>query len=67
MSMIIDRFERDQAIIEHNGVTFAIPRTLVPSNAREGDVLRFIIEIDTSATIDRRRRVKALEDRLFKK
>lgn len=37
---IIDRFEGDWAVIEPDGgVTFDIPRRLLPNGSREGDVL----------------------------
>lgn len=65
--LVIDRFEGDQAVIEHDGHTFTLPRSLLPKEAKEGDVLRIGIEIDRTATDDRQKRVKSLEDRLFKK
>lgn len=67
MKIVIDRFEGNQAVIEFNGKTFTIPRELLPADAKEGDVLRLAIEVDSAATADRLKRVKSLEDRLFKK
>jgi hypothetical protein len=67
MSLIIDRFEDNFAVIEHAGGTFTIPRELLPARAKEGDVLRLIVEIDETETTDRRKKIKSLEDRLFKK
>lgn len=67
MNIIIDRFEGDFAVIEYEGRTFALPRLLLPEEAKEGDVLRFAVEIDHSATADRRRRVTEKEDNLFRK
>ena len=67
MTIIIDRFEGDLAIIEYEGKTFNLPRALLPKETKEGDILRLSIEIDHAATADRRRKVKSLEDRLFRK
>ncbi|MGG1727142.1 DUF3006 domain-containing protein, partial [Bacillus paranthracis] len=46
---IIDRFEGELAVIEVNNVTIDVPKSKLPSTAKEGDVL--IIEDDTY-TID---------------
>ena len=63
---IIDRFEGEWAVIEWDGKVFNLPRSLLPGEAREGDVLRLAAEVDLRATSDRRKRIRELEDRLFK-
>lgn len=64
---IIDRFEGDLAVIEFEDKTFTLPRALLPKEAKEGDVLKMTIEVDHSATADRRRRIAEKEDKLFRK
>jgi len=63
---IVDRFEEDWAVIEHEGKTFNFPRSLLPVHVREGDVLRFAIAVDKAGTADRRREIMRLEDELFR-
>ncbi len=42
---IVDRFEGDTAVVERAlHETLTLPRTLLPSGAREGDVLRVVVE-----------------------
>jgi len=64
--MILDRFESDWAVIEYNGTTFNLPRSLLPGDAREGDVLEFVVKVDRTATKQRRIRIRSLEDDLFR-
>lgn len=41
--LIIDRFEEDLAIIEKDGETFIeVLRSLLPSDAKEGDCLKLV-------------------------
>lgn len=63
---IIDRFENDWAVIEHDGKTFNLPRVLVPPEAAEGDVVVISVTIDAGATAGLKREVRALADELFK-
>jgi len=63
---IIDRFEGDWAVIEWDGKVFNFPRVLLPEEAKEGDVLKLAAEVDLPTTNDRRKRIRQLEDRLFK-
>ena len=63
---IVDRFEGDWAVLEWNGTTFNLPRAVLPKEVKEGDVLRFSIEVDRNETESRRRRIKTLEGGLFK-
>ncbi|PEI86512.1 DUF3006 domain-containing protein [Bacillus toyonensis] len=65
---IIDRFEEALAVIEINNITIDVPRSKLPSNVKEGDVL--IIEndtytIDKNGTDKRRREIQNLMDKLF--
>jgi hypothetical protein len=65
--LIIDRFEADQAVIEFSRDEeksfFNIPKLVLPSDAKEGDVVE--INIDKDATEKRRDRIDALTDDLF--
>jgi hypothetical protein len=63
---IIDRFEGSWAVIEFDGTVFDFPRELLPAKAREGDVLRFSVTVDSAGTVKRRKRVQRLEGELFK-
>lgn len=63
--LIIDRFEGDWAVIEFGDKTFDIPRSLLPKEAREGDVIQISISIDNHATRDREEAVRKLADELF--
>lgn len=65
---IIDRFEGELAVIEVNNVTIDVPKSKLPSTAKEGDVL--IIEddtytIDRGETDKRRREIQDLMNKLF--
>jgi len=66
MKAIIDRFEGSWAVIEYDGTVFNFPRDLLPRDARGGDVVRFSVVIDSTGTTEQRKRVKKLEDELFK-
>ncbi|MBE3575445.1 MAG: DUF3006 domain-containing protein [Firmicutes bacterium] len=63
---IIDRFEADWAVLEGPGqATFNLPRSLLPKNARPGDVLTIDIRIDEAATKERREKSRRLLDDFF--
>lgn len=64
--LIIDRFEGDWAVVEYEGKTFNLPRSLLPKEAREGSVIRIRIAVDEVATRERERIVSRLADELFK-
>lgn len=53
---IIDRFEGEWAVIECDGITFNIPRFLLPAKAKEGDVISISISIDQTKTKERRQK-----------
>lgn len=63
--LIIDRFEGDWAVIEFNQKTFNLPKSLLPKEAKEGDVIAISVSIDRKATSKRERNIKELADRLF--
>jgi hypothetical protein len=62
---IIDRFEGDWVVIEAGKVTFSVPRSLIPKEARTGDVLRIHVEVDAYATKERKERIQKLMDDVF--
>lgn len=61
MAMIIDRFEGEYAAVEKDGGNIMnIPRTLLPEEARENDIIKKengIYIIDTEATEARRQSI----------
>ena len=64
--LVIDRFEGEWAVLEYDGTVFNVPRSLLPTGAREGDVIDLVARVDESATEKRRQKVKELEDELFR-
>jgi hypothetical protein len=63
---IIDRFEEQWAVVEFEGEkNFNIPRSLLPDNAREGDVLAFNVKIDEAETERRRKEIEKLTKDIF--
>lgn len=62
---IIDRLEGDWAVVESPAGVFNLPRALLPEGAKEGDVLKLDITLDTAATAARRRRIKTLLDEIL--
>ncbi|MTI85311.1 MAG: DUF3006 domain-containing protein [Firmicutes bacterium] len=63
--LVIDRFEGEWAIVEYNKSTFNIPKTLLPEEAKEGDVLKVTIEIDKQATKKSNKKINGLIDDAF--
>ena len=64
--LIIDRFEGDWAIIEtENRHTFNLPRFVLPSGIKEGDVISIQVEIDLIATKERAEKSKHMLDNFF--
>ncbi|MEW6082177.1 MAG: DUF3006 domain-containing protein [Bacillota bacterium] len=64
--LTVDRFEGEWAVVEYQGTTFNLPKTLLPSGAKEGDVLHISIAVDIDTTNKRKSRIKSLEDDLFR-
>lgn len=64
MKLIVDRIEEHYAVVELGTREFAnLPIVFLPSGAKEGDVLQ--IEINRSATEDRRQQAKDLMNKVF--
>ncbi len=64
---IIDRFEAELAVVETEDGMLHIPRTLLPADAAEGDVLRRTEngwETDAEATRARREKLAARRCRM---
>lgn len=63
---IIDRCEGDWAIIEmENRHTFSLPRFVLPSGIKEGDVISIQVDIDLVATKERAEKSKRMLNNLF--
>ncbi len=64
--LIIERFEGDWAIIEtKNRHTFNLPRFVLPTGIKEGDVISIQVGIDLVATKERAEKSKRMLDNLF--
>lgn len=66
---IIDRFEGEYAVCEHDGEMVDIAKVFLPKNAKAGDVIAECdgkYMIDQKQTDERRKRVIRLQDELFK-
>lgn len=64
MKWVIDRFEGADAVLEDkDGSVLNVSRTLLPKEAREGDVLR--IEVDEEETASREKVLREKMNRLF--
>ncbi len=61
--LVIDRIEEYIAIISHNGSTMEIPTRYLPDNAKEGDVIKLII--DEVGTQRQKNKVNTMADNLF--
>lgn len=64
--LIIDRLEKDWAVIEFGRKTFNIPKVLIPPEACEGDVTNMDVTLNKEATDARDKNTKQLADELFK-
>ena len=62
--IILDRYESDFAVLETGKGIINIPRTDLPAGAREGDVLKFIIDTDTTKA--RKKRIDCRMNKLFR-
>ena len=54
--LIVDRFEGDWAVIEYGGTTFNFPRSLLPLDVKESDVITISISVDQTITNERRQK-----------
>lgn len=63
---IIDRFEGDWAVVEtENRTTFNLPRSILPADLKEGDVINILVSINKEATSQRSKTAKKLLDDFF--
>ena len=69
MKYIIDRFEEGNAVCEQGDRTMLlISRSLLPSDAKEGDVILYIdgvYQVDKEATLERRKKIEEKRRKLF--
>ena len=66
-SLTLDRLETPWAVLETlDGITFNFPLNLLPEGVKEGDVLKFDIDIDREATEQRIKNIQGLIDGLKK-
>ena len=63
--LIIDRIEGDWAVIEYRGTTFNFPRSLLPQDVKEGDVITMNISVDHAVTKERRQKAEEMMKGLF--
>ena len=62
--LIIDRIEGDFAIVETDNGMINVPKSELPENAKEGDALKFVIDME--ATQGRKQRIDKMMNKLFK-
>jgi len=62
--IILDRVEGDFAVLETDSGMINIPRSDLPAGAKEGDVLKLVI--DVTATRARKKRFDCRMNRLFR-
>ncbi|QNO15772.1 DUF3006 domain-containing protein [Alkalicella caledoniensis] len=69
MKAVIDRFEGEYAVllIEQEEVQIDFPKRMLPENVKEGDILRFNIELDPDETSAQEERVGNLLEKLNRK
>ena len=63
MEMMIDRFEGDFAVVLCKDTAYNMPRALIPAGAKEGDVLRLLI--DTAKTEEVAKEIKQLMEEVW--
>ncbi|MEL7655500.1 MAG: DUF3006 domain-containing protein [Bacillota bacterium] len=65
MKFVIDRFEGEFAVVElSDGNITQIPRVVIPTEAKEGDIILLIIEVDETA--NRKASIERKMESLFK-
>jgi hypothetical protein len=64
--IIIDRFEKNLAVVEYQGKTYNIPKEWLPTAAKEGNVVIFTASVDEQETARRRKEIEAKLEDLFK-
>jgi Protein of unknown function (DUF3006). len=64
MKYTIDRFEGDFAVVELENQKFVnIPRSAIPSEAKEGDII--VVEVDKEETEKRKTRINKMMNDLW--
>ena len=63
--LIVDRFEEDWAVIEFGRTTFNFPRSLLPLDVKEGDVITINITVDQTTTKERRQKAEEMMKGIF--
>ncbi len=64
MKIVIDRFEGNFAIVElENGKMESIPKSILPSNAKESDII--LITISEEETKEKKENINKLVNDLF--
>jgi len=64
---VIDRFEGEYAVVEYGKETFNIPKALLNSDIKEGDVININVTVNNSESTNIKNRVEELSKKLFKK
>ncbi|AEM79491.1 DUF3006 domain-containing protein [Thermoanaerobacter wiegelii] len=62
---IIDRFEEGWVVIEYGEQFFNFPKELLPKEVKEGDILKFNVEIDIEETEKCKKAIEGLAKELF--
>lgn len=64
MKIIIDRYEEEFVVVElENKQMINIPKAIIPTNAREGDVIS--IEVDIDESTERKKKINNLMNELW--
>ncbi len=64
MKIIIDRYEEEFVVVElENKQMINIPKAIIPTNAREGDVIS--IEVDIDESTERKKKINNLMSELW--
>lgn len=64
MRIVIDRIEENIAVVQkHDGSMISMSKHLIPSEAKEGDVL--LITVDRESTVDREQEITSLMEELW--
>lgn len=67
LQLCVDRLEGDKAVLLAYEKQITWPRTLLPPQVVEGDILSVVLEIDTAATEQAKAEAEALLSELTKK
>ncbi|MGI6487025.1 MAG: DUF3006 domain-containing protein [Syntrophomonadaceae bacterium] len=62
---IIDRIEGQWAVIEYKSKTFNLPLSILPSGAKEGDIIQIQISLNEEAAEVRKEAINNLAEELF--